>query len=470
MFSRRKWLSFLLISIAVLFILSGCGEKNKLSEGTTGTEGSVYEENGLPKDQKVNLSFLMPSQGLGQDYFMYAVKTFEKKFPNVKINVRWVEGRPAYRNLLQSLLQSGSDEDMYDYFYGFESWTEQLIEQGKVESQKELWERNLYDNPNLKVKDTILADKRLVFKNGDIFSLPEGLSVLGLFYNKKMFEQNGWNESPKNWDEFLKLCAEIKKAGTNPMVIPGKKPGYFTYTWGAIPFEIGGQKYVDDLYNLKPNIYISKPYITMLERLEEFVKNEYLHPGTISFDHTQAQMEFLQGKAAMVSSGCWIENEMKNVMPEDFEWGFMPFPGNDDGQKQVILTSESVPGYVWKNRPEINKKWSKEFKLWCLNLDVQREFMVAGLIPVRSDFKQEYKKGEKRSVISVVQNSIMNKQYLVQTNRPDFRVKQITNVEMAKLNNTINDGFVKIIAGKSSAKAVAKETNNQYMKGLAADK
>lgn len=463
---RFTWV--VLVLALVMLTLAGCGKKTEQTTSSKST-GEVYPENGLPKDEKVKLSILMPSQGYGKDYFMYAVKTFEEKFPNVEVDVRWVEGRPAYRNLIQSLLQSGNDNDMYDYFYGFESWTEQLIEQGKIETQNELWERTLYDNPKLKVKDAVLADERLVFKNGNIYSLPEGISAMGLFYNKKMFQKMGWNEEPKNWEEFLALCAQIKQAGINPMVIAGQKPGYFTYTWGAIPFEVGGQKYADDLYNWKPDIYISKPYLTMLERLETFVAKDYFHPGAISFDHTQSQMEFLQGKAAMVSSGCWIEKEMENVMPGDFQWGFMPFPGNDKGQKQVILTSESQPGYIWKGRPELNTKWAKEFKLWCLNLAVQKEFMVTGIIPVRQDFNLDSKSG-KVSSVSVVQDAIKNQKVTVQTNRPDFRVKPISNVEMAKFNKTMTDGYVKIITKKATAKAVAQETNKQYMKGLAADK
>ncbi len=460
------WLALTLV--LVLLVFTGCGKKNNQST-TTKSSGAVYAENGLPKDEKVELTVLRPHQGDGKDGFMYAVRTFEEKFPNVKINVRWIEGRPAHRNLIQSLLQSGNDEDMYDYFYSFESWTEQLIEEGKVEPQDELWARTLYDSPNTKVKDVLLADKRLIFKNGHVYAIPEGISVLGLFYNKKMFEKYGWNEKPQDWEEFLALCSQIKKSGINPMVIAGQKPGYFTYTWGAIPFEVGGEKYANALYNWESNIYISNPYVTMLERLAFFVDKDYFHPGTISFDHTQSQMEFLQGKAAMVSSGGWVEKEMAGVMPEGFEWGFMPFPGNNKGQNQVILTSENQHGYIWKNRPEIKKKWAKEFKLWCLNLDLQKKSMESGVVPIRKDFN--ISGDEKNATVAVVlQNEIMNQKVVVQTNRPDFRVRQITNVEMSKLNIAINDGFVEIITRKLSPKQVAEKINRQYMKGIAADK
>lgn len=111
-------------------------------------------------------------------------------------------------------------------------------------------------------------------------------------------------------------------------------------------------------------MYLQEAYIQSLEKLAQFAHLEYLHPGTVSFDHTQSQMELIQGKAAMVSVGAWVANEMKEVTPADFKWGFMPFPANDNQkQSQVITTTSYFNGWIWKEKPEINKKWAKEFNL-----------------------------------------------------------------------------------------------------------
>ena len=95
--------------------------------------------------------------------------------------------------------------------------------------------------------------------------------------------------------------------------------------------------------------------------------------------------------------------------------------------------------------------------------------MESGVVPIRKDFN--ISGDEKNATVAVVlQNEIMNQKVVVQTNRPDFRVRQITNVEMSKLNIAINDGFVEIITRKLSPKQVAEKINRQYMKGIAADK
>src|SRR5690606_14674944 len=114
--------------------------------------------------------------------------------------------------------------------------------------------------------------------------------------------------------------------------------------WGTLPFSIGGEEYRDAAYYQKPNVYISKAYVTFLERLADFAKKGYLHPGTASFDHTQSQMEFIQGKAAMITNGTWIANEMKEVAPADFRWGFMPLPGNAPGEKRLMYAKAGGSG------------------------------------------------------------------------------------------------------------------------------
>lgn len=330
--------AFLVILVVLsLFAFGGCIKKSGIEDDLD--SGEVYPENGLPKNKKVTLSIIYPVMGFGKEYFEYGVKTFQEKFKNVKLDVRYIEGgNDAYNQIVKSAIQSGNDDEMYDWIYSFTNGVT-LMSQGKLETQDELWERSVYDRPDLKMKDVIIAGKEAVFNYfNHMYVVPSGSHIYGIYFNKKLFKKLGLTEQPKDWNEFLAMCAKIKTKGVYPMVMAGKYAGpYFNFGWGAIPYEVGGDKFKQDEYNFKPNVYKSKPYVTMLTRLEEFARRGYLHPGTASYDHTQSQMEFVQGKAAMVTNGTWIANEMAEVLPEDFEWGFMAFPGNDPGQKQVVL-------------------------------------------------------------------------------------------------------------------------------------
>jgi N-acetylglucosamine transport system substrate-binding protein len=443
----------------------GCGKKKQEIVGEGEYSGEVYPENGLPKNNKVTISAIIAEQGTGIESFKYAVETFEKKFPNVKVDVHWIEAglETAYK-IIDSAIQSGSDKDMYDWIHTMIPDSYQSLSQaGKLEIQTDLWERNLYDSPNKKVKEVIMGDMKEIFMaDGNMYGLPRGLVIYGLYYNKKLFQENGWNDNPSHWEEFMETCAKIKSAGMYPMVMAGKFPFYFDFAWNAIPYEIGGLEYRDFVHSNRPDIYISKPYLTQLERMEEFAQKGYFHPGTVSFDHTQSQMEFLQGEAALIPNGTWIGNEMKEVTPKEFKWGFMPMPGNNPGGRQVVLTSQGCIGFIWKNKPALTKQWAKEFNLWLLNLDIMLRDAKSGSIPVRNDFELDPK--VLSSSVVVAMNSLRSPDVI--TINPHIKEHQINNIEMSKVGKVKLDGYISLVTGKKSVIQVANEINLQYMKGL----
>mgnify|MGYP000973821126 CR=1 FL=1 len=465
---KRRYAVFILVLLALVFVFGGCGKKRDVAEDSS-YSGEVYSENGLPKDKKVKISGMFPVQGWGKEYMEYAIETFEKKFPNVDIEMRYIEaGQVAYKEIINSAVQGGNEKDIPDWVYNFGSYQRQLIEQGKLEPQEELLERQLLDKSEVKVKDVIKLDEREIFSpDGHMYKMPESLMILGLYYNQKMMRDFGLEKEPQHWEEYLDYCAKIKAQGVSPLVMDGKHATeYFEFGWGTIPFAVGGEKYRDDLYYNRPDVYISKPFVTMYERLVEFSKRGYLHPGTASFDHTQSQMEFLQGEAAMTTNGTWIANEMRDVLLVDFEWGFMPFPGNDKGQKQVLILYASGSGFIWKNKPELTKQWAKEFNLWLLNIDIQEKMAKTGIIPVRSDFINESGGGDMLSPSAKVAMGVIQNPKIELVNHR-LRERTISNVEMSKIGKMKGDNYIALISGQKSPTQAAKDLNALYMKGLA---
>ena len=471
MLLRRRYAVFVLLLLALLMVFGGCGKKKDVAQEDE-YSGEVYPENGLPKEKKVTISAIYPVQGHGKEYIEYAAKTFEEKFPNVKIKFRYIEaGGSAYNDIIRAVLQGGDESEIYDWISSFPTNERlQLIEAGKLEPQDEIWERPLFDRPELKLKDVIKLEQREVYdKDGHIYSLPSALIITGVYYNKKMFEDIGLEE-PKCWSDFVEVCAKIKAQGIYPMVMDGKHANnYFSFGWGTVPFAVGGEKYREDVYHNRPDIYIDKPFITLLERLAEFAQKGYIHPGTVSFDHTQSQMEFLQGKAAMITNGTWIANEMKEVAPSDFKWGFMPLPGNEEGKSRLLNVFSSGMGYIWKNKPRLIKQWVKEFNLWLFNLDVQLLFAKSGGVPTRSDFIDHDDMVSELSPSAKIALETLNEPDIILINT-GLRERMINNVEMAKLHKRIDDCYVALISGQKTVAQVAKEINDQYMKGLALEK
>jgi N-acetylglucosamine transport system substrate-binding protein len=224
------------------------------------------------------------------------------------------------------------------------------------------------------------------------YNLPDSGWTGGLFYDKALFEKNGWNQDPKTWDEFLALLDTIKAAGVIPITYPGVYSAYLDFGFGPKDFEIAeGNGNLDAFYTNYKNI--GTPWYTAPEtkekwnRIYEMGKKGYFPDGVAAINHTQSQMQVMQHKAAMVVTGSWVQNEMKDATPEGFVWGFMGVPAQS--ADQTIWLRNGVQGgiNIWAGKPELNKKWGKEFALWLMNLDVQKAAVaLSGSIPVRKDF------------------------------------------------------------------------------------
>ncbi len=59
---------------------------------------------------------------------------------------------------------------------------------------------------------------------------------------------------------------------------------------------------------------------------------KYFQKGAMAMSHTEAQMEFVIGRAAMVPCGLWLENEMRDATPEGFEMACFPIPMVEGGK------------------------------------------------------------------------------------------------------------------------------------------
>jgi N-acetylglucosamine transport system substrate-binding protein len=69
--------------------------------------------------------------------------------------------------------------------------------------------------------------------------------------------------------------------------------------------------------------------------------------GCIGMSHTESQMEFLVGRAAMIPCGTWLHSEMRELLPPDFEMEFMLCPHFADGKGDASLVAAGPDSKGW---------------------------------------------------------------------------------------------------------------------------
>lgn len=180
--------------------------------------------------------------------------------------------------------------------------------------------------------------------DGEIYAIPAAYGSWTCWYDKKMFRDNGW-EPPASWDEYLELCTEIRGAGTEPIALQGKYA--ILYGWNtfiALVQRVGGLEAINRINALEPDAY-QHPDVVEAARLYQDLVVEHFQKGAMAMTHTESQLQFVTGKAAMIFCGLWLENEMKANIPPEFELGTFDLPTN--------------PG--WKGNPHMAHGQGMEF-------------------------------------------------------------------------------------------------------------
>ncbi|MBP1993911.1 ABC transporter substrate-binding protein [Paenibacillus eucommiae] len=403
----KKVSAILLSFMMVLVLLAGCtgGSKDKQESSSTpaatsneGTnaETNVYPENGLSKDEKVTIKVGFWESGAGRAWMDLAVKNFTAKYPNVSFDIT---ATPTLETILEPKIASGDDKEMFDLFFPKFSaggQFERLVEAGKFEPQDDLWERDLPGETGKKLRSVISDDAYEGAKaSGYTARVPVGGYTAGLFFDQNLFDQKGWNKNPGTWDEFVALLDQIKADGVIPITFPGVYAGYLTdYVFNLIQFDLAKSNgsfdtYLDNFRNYEGAQYTTEENKEAWNRLYEFGKKGYFPAGVAALNHTQSQMQVLQHKAALVSTGDWVGNEMKESTPADFKWGFMALPATNDADQTIFVNSgvADVGFVIWKEKPDLTKKWAKEFILSLYDFSIQEALATdAGTYPGRLDY------------------------------------------------------------------------------------
>ncbi|MFC4588481.1 N-acetylglucosamine/diacetylchitobiose ABC transporter substrate-binding protein [Sphaerisporangium corydalis] len=219
-----------------------------------------------------------------------------------------------------------------------------LAQDGQLQDLRELLDAPSWDDPGVKVRDTILPSAIELGSYDGVFSvLNYANTVWGIWYSKKLFTANDW-EVPKTWDDFTSLCEKIKKSGeAAPFTYAGKHPFYIYETILTLAAKIGGAGVLTSLDNLEDGAWKAEP-VTKAATAFADLGAKYLMRGTEGLDHIQTQTAQNKYQVAMLPCGSWLENEQKDSTPADFGYAMFPLPSFDTSDALPYGTLHSRPG------------------------------------------------------------------------------------------------------------------------------
>ena len=136
------------------------------------------------------------------------VAEFNAAHPDIKVT-RESYQTEALRDVIKPALTSGSGPDIFYYdlgpgFAGVLAKAGLLLPLDDAYADKG-WDQRIYP----------WTRERAIF-DGKSYGVANELEFIGIFYDKGIFEANGW-ELPQSWDDLLGLCDKANEIGVIPM-------------------------------------------------------------------------------------------------------------------------------------------------------------------------------------------------------------------------------------------------------------
>ncbi|HKT03107.1 MAG TPA: N-acetylglucosamine/diacetylchitobiose ABC transporter substrate-binding protein [Rugosimonospora sp.] len=272
--------------------------------------------------------------GLGQEYVTYAEQRYGAKYPASRARISH-QGIQKIKTTLQPRFANGTPPDLIDNSGADQIPNDGLYSQGQLTDLTPLLDAPSYDDPTVKVRDTLLPGTVDVGSfDGKMYELNYAFTVSGIWYSSSLFRTKGWTY-PDTWDGFLALCATIKQSGLSPWIHQGKYPDYMTTPILDLAFKAGGAAVAIAVDNLEPNAWSQEALRNAVEAVYQLVARGYVYPGAEGLTHLESQTKWNQGQAAFIPCGSWLPNEQKDQTPSGFDMVVVPMPS--------LSTSDTLP-------------------------------------------------------------------------------------------------------------------------------
>lgn len=301
---KKRVLSLLLASAMIASLAAGCGSGGGSDNG----------------EEKVTLTILAGQSTTDAGIEDMIDEAMAEKYPEVTLEWECVDWGNDFQPKMQQYMQSGLPDIMIGKAQDVATYAPQGI-LGEIDEQ--YLERGLD------------AARENVTIDGKTYGLVYNAMYQGVYYNRAMFEENGW-KVPETQEDLQAIIDDCKEKG----IIPFASHMIDTWSIGNVTMQF----MMNDVFNKDPqwgdefragktSFSDSKEAQTAYQYNKLIYDNTY--PDTFSTEETTCDARMVQGEAAMKVSGSWSIQSFLDI-DENFDFGIFPFP-NQTGDSKLIF-------------------------------------------------------------------------------------------------------------------------------------
>ena len=257
---------------------------------------------------------------------------FHREHPDISVDVQFMIGNSVEENLKPKIATHNLPDIIS---INPNAYAAELADQGLL---AELGKTSTWDD----MRETLKSD--WTSPKGRHFGISGGVAAPLVYYNREMFRQAGITKLPTNFEQFLAVCAALKKAGLTPMAWTGAFPNLLANG----PFSAGFANAVAVRYPNDWKARIANGTLTLddaaavdiFAKMKRIAERGYLQRGYMRTGYDEGIRWFAEGRAAMTIQGTWSAGELMHG--KGFSTGIFIPPWNAPHQDTVpVIGSET---------------------------------------------------------------------------------------------------------------------------------
>lgn len=218
---------------------------------------------------------------------------------------------------------------------------------------------------------------------GKLVSLPAQVQGAVVYYNRSLFRSLGL-KVPRNWDEFIYLCVQLKARDVTPIQI-GIKDDWpllsMMSCFLATKVQAEDPAWGEERKKGRRRFSTTEGCLESYVMFREMLVNGCFDENAINQSDVQAQMNFLSGKSAMYFGGTWSMGTLETENSGDIGIGAFPLPVNDNGETLTIPLEIAGDLAVYQN--SANAGVAVDFLLYTL--EAENNALINGLYSPLND-------------------------------------------------------------------------------------
>ena len=282
---------FGILLLCAVIGLSGCGQKQTVAD-----QKNPQQKQAQPEKQ-VSLSILYSGENVNWVATIEDLaESFMREHPNIVLNME-TSDTGIYTETLK--VKEATDE-FPDIFEIQDPYTFQQA--GKL-GEMPASVSNLVVNP--------------VTIGGKVYAVPLYTTTYGIIYNQVLFKKYNIRE-PKTYDDFLKLCEQLKSLGVTPLAVGGSDSDDLNY-WLNYFFQsdvISNTPDWQEKRNQKQVSFQNAAPVKMMQDYKSLMTSPYILEDSINMNDNQLVSKLIDGDTAMIYAGTSMLSQIIDAYPE----------------------------------------------------------------------------------------------------------------------------------------------------------